>query len=87
MSFDFDPRFRPQFGNLTGAARQKLDEHFDARRAQGLNVQFLDKRGARDEWSFATPQARDTFIHRLEDERRPYAVSKAQPTDLFAQTP
>lgn len=87
MPFAFDPNHKVLTATLPPADQARLEAHIAARRAERLNVQFIDKYGQRDEWSFATEQARDRFIERLQDEGRAFAISTPGPRDLFDLAP
>jgi hypothetical protein len=70
----FNHSHKPDYSNLPQAMSARMSEVFYERRAQGLNVQFVNI-GKLDEWSFATAAQRDAFTARLATENSSYAVS------------
>lgn len=71
----FDNAHKPNRDNLSEVVAKQMDAVFYARRAQGLNVQFVSASGKLDEWSFANAEQRDAFTAKLSADGKDYAVS------------
>lgn len=68
--------FKPTRELLNQTTVDLMDRTFYARRAKGLNVQFINAgSGVLDEWSFADAANRDRFIGGLKKAGVEFAIS------------
>ncbi|TGT90866.1 MULTISPECIES: hypothetical protein [unclassified Mesorhizobium] len=72
----FDPSYKPRRDGLPEMIAAKMDSIFYARRAAGLNVQFVrESDGQLDEWSLADTERRDAFTASLQRQGIAFAIS------------
>lgn len=72
---EFDHSFKPNRSGLPAALAARMDVVFYARRAQGLNVQFIREDGALDEFSLSDHARVESFTQSLVRQGKAFAVS------------
>jgi len=72
----FNPDFKPNRDNLAPRMVEMMNRVFYSRRAQGMNVQFINEYSkGLDEWSFESAERAEKFAASLERKGVPHAIS------------
>jgi hypothetical protein len=73
--FTFDMSHKPNRENVTEEVAAMMDRAFYKRRPLGMNVQFINEDGLRDEWSFNSVERAEAFADKIRRSGLPVAIS------------
>jgi len=65
IEMNFNPEYKPNRENLSPTIAAMMDRVFYSRRAQGMNVQWMNE-GRLDEWSMETVERAQAFLAQLQ---------------------